>query len=170
MKMQSKFILVLLAAVVVMASAKHPSMQKKDPPESWVDPATGLMWAGKDNGRNVNWGEAKKYCRDLRLGGYADWRLATIEELRGIYDGKANAPGLAGKNGKEAFTWHVKGNLFLTGSQWSSTQRTDPDGRPTGLVWYFDFWNKFKGSEDGTWSGRGAGYGKRSLCARSANK
>ena len=91
-------------------------MQKKDPPESWVAPATGLMWAGEDNGRNINWREATKYCRDLRLGGYADWRLATIEELEGVYDKMANAPGRAGKDGKEASTWHVKGNLFLTGN------------------------------------------------------
>lgn len=171
MKWQTILAFILLLGVVIMASAKHPSSQKKDPPESWIDPATGLMWAGKDNGRDVNWREATKYCRNLRLGGYADWRLATIEELEGIYDGTANAPGLgAGKDGKGATTWHVKGNLFLTGNQWSSTQRLHDNGRPSGLVWYFDFWNKFKESEDGTWSGRGAGYGKRALCVRSPGK
>jgi hypothetical protein len=58
----------------------------------WIDPATGLMWAGKDNGKDVYWRKARKYCRNLRLGGYSDWRLATIEELQGIYDKNANAP------------------------------------------------------------------------------
>jgi hypothetical protein len=117
----------------------------------------------------VKWSKATKYCRDLRLGGYADWRLATIEELEGIYDSTANAPGLgAGKDGKEPSQWHVKGNLFLTGDQWSSTQRIDDRGRPSGLVWYFDFWNKVKKSEDGTFFG--SSYGMRALCVRSSGK
>ncbi len=64
----------------------------------WIDPSTGLMWAGKDNGKNVNWRKAVKYCRDLRLAEYSDWRLATIDELQGIYDYSAKAPGLAGKH------------------------------------------------------------------------
>lgn len=172
MKWQSKLVFVLLFSAFVLASAKYPSGQKNDPPESWVDPATGLIWAGKDNGRDINWRKATKYCGELRLGGYADWRLATIEELEGIYDKTANAPGLgAGKDGKEATTWPVKGNLFLTGKPWSSTQRLNDNGRPSGLVWYFNFRNKVRISEDGSrFSGRFADYGKRVLCVRSAGK
>ena len=126
------------------------------------------MWAGKDNGKDVNWRKATEYCRDLRLGGYSDWRLATIDELEGIYDSTANAPGLgAGKHGDQASTWHVKGNLFLTGSQWSSTQRVDDRGRPNGLVWYFDFLNRYRGSDDGSrFSGRFSDYNRRALCVR----
>jgi hypothetical protein len=35
--------------------------------------------------------------------------------LEGIFDKKANAPGLAGHGETRLLTWHVKGNLFLTG-------------------------------------------------------
>jgi hypothetical protein len=134
----------------------------------WLDRSTGLMWASKDNGRDINWREATKFCRQLRLGGYSDWRLATIEELEGLYDGDANAPGLgAGKRGGQASTWHVKGNIFLTGNQWSSSQRLDDRGLPSGLVWYFDFWNNRKDSDDGgRFSGRFSKYGRRALCVR----
>jgi hypothetical protein len=62
----------------------------------WIDLPTGLMWAGKDNGKDVSWNKAMKYCRDLRLAGYADWRLANMAELQPIDDRTANAPGLAG--------------------------------------------------------------------------
>ena len=97
------------------------------------------MWAGKDNGRDVNWHKATKYCRDQRLAGYSDWRLATLAELEGIYDYNAKAPGLAGKHNDKAFTFHVKGNLFLTGLQWSSSCPNDDRGRPSGYAWRFNF-------------------------------
>ena len=163
MKWPSKLVGILLFAAVVMASAKHPSMQKKNPPESWVDPATGLMWAGKDNGRDISWRKAKKYCRDLRLGGYSDWRLGTIDELEGIYDKTANA------RSKGGLALHVKGNLFLSGRQWSSTQVLRDDGRPTGLVWFLDFWNKYKDKDDGSLL-FGSIQNRRALCVRSAGK
>jgi hypothetical protein len=136
----------------------------------WIDSTTGLMWAAKDNGRDINWRNASKYCRDLRLAGYSDWRLASIEELEGIYDETANAIGLgAGRQGNKSTAWHVKGNLFLTGTQWSSTQKLDLSGNPSGLVWYFDFWNKTRSIQDGSrFSGRFAGHGRRALCVRKA--
>ena len=46
-----------------------------------VDSLTGLMWALKDNGKDINWWEAKKYCTDFNEGGYTDWRLPDIKEL-----------------------------------------------------------------------------------------
>jgi len=55
----------------------------------------------KDNGKDVTWKKAVKYCRDLRLAGDSDWRLASLEELKGIYDKDANAPGLMGLPAKE---------------------------------------------------------------------
>jgi Protein of unknown function (DUF1566) len=48
---------------------------------TWTDPDTGLMWAKKDNGADVNWNQASNYCTKLQLAGYSDWRLPTIEEL-----------------------------------------------------------------------------------------
>lgn len=151
--------------LVAISSAQSSS------PGHWVDPSTGLMWAGQDNGKDVNWRTATKYCRDLRLAGYSDWRLATIDELAAIYDYDAHAPGRAGKNGKEPSTWHVKGNLFLTGNQWSGTQVLDDRGRPSGLVWYFDFENMYKGKDDGSrFSGRFSDHFRRALCVRRSGK
>jgi hypothetical protein len=50
------------------------------------DTKTGLMWASKDNGKDINWEDAKQYCENYRGGGYTDWRMPTLEELSGIYD------------------------------------------------------------------------------------
>jgi len=49
---------------------------------------TGLMWAAKDNGEDMNWAAAKRYCENYRGGGYADWRMPTVEELKGLAEPK----------------------------------------------------------------------------------
>ncbi|MCX5856150.1 MAG: caspase family protein [Deltaproteobacteria bacterium] len=51
-----------------------------------LDTRTNLMWAAKDNGRDINWGSANAYCDNYRGGGYTDWRMPTQDELAGLYD------------------------------------------------------------------------------------
>jgi len=36
-------------------------------------------------------------------------------------------------------TFHVKGGIFLTGNQWSSTRTYDDRGHRSGYAWRFDF-------------------------------
>jgi hypothetical protein len=131
----------------------------------WVDPSTGLIWTAKDNGKDVNWHDAMKYCRDLSKSGYSNWRLPTIDELFGIYHRGAEAHERLG-NG-ELYTQHVKGNVFLTGAQWSSSQPLDDRGRTSDFAWYYDFINGRRDKEDASrFSGRFADQGRRALCVR----
>jgi hypothetical protein len=51
-----------------------------------LDKSTNLMWAAKDNGSNITWTNAKRYCENYRRGGYTDWRMPTQDELEGLYD------------------------------------------------------------------------------------
>lgn len=162
-------LLLFLAALHVGAQSapeRQGSAQETQIRGYWLDPSTGLMWAGKDNGKDVSWKKAMKYCRDLRLAGYSDWRLASIDELRGIYDKDANAPGRAGPGKGRPFSFHVKGNLFLTGYQWSSTQILDDRGHPYGYASRFDFnqGRVFNGDELWFYTA------KRALCVRSSGK
>ena len=55
-----------------------------------ADSHTGLMWALKDNGKDIDWWEAKKYCEDFAAGGYTDWRLPDIKELATLYTDDSN--------------------------------------------------------------------------------
>jgi uncharacterized caspase-like protein len=50
------------------------------------DTSTNLMWAAKDNGRDIKWAGAKSYCENYRGGGYKDWRMPTQDELASLYD------------------------------------------------------------------------------------
>jgi hypothetical protein len=167
-----RFVLVLPLAVSTFVSAQPSTLVQELAQETqargyWTDPSTSLMWAGKDNGKGVSWKAAVKYCSNLRLAGYSDWRLATIDELQGIYDKNVESPGLAGSDTGRPFTWHVKGNLFLTGDEWSSERRYDDRGHPSGYEWYFDF---NEGSSDNDPSGFPYPSSKRALCVRSQKK
>ncbi|HXR39781.1 MAG TPA: DUF1566 domain-containing protein [Terracidiphilus sp.] len=144
---QTRIVLVLLSAVTTIARAQFSSAtpglaQETQARGYWVDPSTGLMWAAKDNGEDVNWHQATEYCRNLRLAGSSDWRLATIDELRGIYEWNANTPGELPRSSEHeafAYTFDVKGNIFLTGDPWSSSRISDDRGHPFRYAWYLNF-------------------------------
>jgi hypothetical protein len=118
--------------------------------ESWTDPSTGLMWAGKDNGDDVGWKGALKYCSKLRLAGYTDWRMPNMDEVQGIYDKNAKSPGLMGAkyyHNISPSTWHVKGNLYLSGEEWTTLRPLDDRGKVSSYAYYFDF-NEGKSNDD----------------------
>ena len=48
-----------------------------------------LIWSDR-SANKMNWSSAKQYCEDLTEGGYSDWRLPNIDELRTLIQ---NHPG-----------------------------------------------------------------------------
>jgi uncharacterized protein DUF1566 len=168
LKSQAPFVLVAFAIATSYAGAQSPvnvpTAQTTQANVVWADPFTNLIWAARDNGKDVSWKGAAKYCHNLRLAGYSDWRLANMAELQGIHDKTANAPGLAGRHDDDPTMWHVRGNLFLTGDQWSANDRLDDRGHHSGYAYYFDF-NEGKPNDDPT--GWPYPYSfRRALCVR----
>ncbi len=51
-----------------------------------IDESTALMWQKKDDGITRNWQDALAYCTNLKLNGFADWRLPNAKELQYIVD------------------------------------------------------------------------------------
>jgi len=168
-KRQATVVPIFLSIVATISGAQSPAQSQSKAQQTqargyWDDPSTGLMWTAKDNGKDVSWKGAMRHCRDLRLAGYSNWRLATLAELAAIYDRNADAPGLAGSGKDNLFTYRVKGNLFLTGDEWSGERRYDDRGHPDGYAWYFDF-NEGKSENEPTgWPYRFVM--KRALCVR----
>ncbi len=82
----------------------------------------GGMWSRTDNGYDINWHRADRYCKGLTLGGYTDWRLPTIEELEKLYD-----PDAEGR-------YKIRAPFQLTGAWvWSSTKKG------SDRAWVFHF-------------------------------
>jgi len=55
-----------------------------------TDTKTGLMWTREDSyvhlGRYLNWEQSRSYVNKLSTGGYGDWRLPAVAELKEIYE------------------------------------------------------------------------------------
>ena len=49
-----------------------------------ADTRKGLMWAPAPD-HDVDWYQAEEYVKSLQLGGYTDWRLPTLDELKSLY-------------------------------------------------------------------------------------
>ncbi len=68
------------------------------------DTKTGMMWTKKDSyvdlGHSLSWNESNEYVNELSSGGYSDWRLPTISELKTIYE--------PSKSNKDIFGGRVK--------------------------------------------------------------
>lgn len=135
----------------------------------WVDPSNGLMWAAKDSGKRGSWHKAMKYCRKLRLEGYSDWRLATIDELESLVNLPAYATEYVGSS--DILHWNadlrVSGGLLLTdGRQWSSSPVIEANGHSGAHFWsfWFDEGRRWKGFEDLL-----EGDTMNALCVRNAN-
>ncbi len=126
---------------------ERAKVAREDAAGVWTDPATGLMWAKKDNGDYVTRQQAEDYCHTLQLAGHADWRLPRIEELQGISNKNGNETMLDPESIKhlagKVFSRHgekippVKGDLQLSSNwAWSSSM-----GNSASEAWDFYFYN-----------------------------
>jgi len=79
-----------------------------------LDTKTNLMWAATDNGKDIDWENAKAYCANFSGGGYTDWRMPEEDELAELYDHS-----ITGNN-----NYHITTMITLTAScLWSSETR-----------------------------------------------
>jgi peptidoglycan hydrolase-like protein with peptidoglycan-binding domain len=85
------------------------------------DTKTDLMWASKDNGEDINWKDAKRYCENYRGGGYMDWRMPTLDELTGLYDkSESYCPWASETRDSEAAYFYFHSGLRTWNSQSAS--------------------------------------------------
>ena len=76
------------------------------------DLRTGLCWHATPSSA-IDYRDAQRYCDSSDVGGFDDWRLPTIDELRALY------VSLWGSYPFEVFNWPSGGRYY--NSFWSST-------------------------------------------------
>lgn len=87
------------------------------------DTKTGLMWQDDTVGSTMTWSTAITTCENLTLGGYSDWRLPNIRELKSIVDKSRYNPAISPN-----FTQKV------SSAYWSST--TNPVSNEAWHVYF----------------------------------
>ena len=81
------------------------------------------MWQKGSSSSDHTWDEALSYCERMNLGGYTDWRLPTVNELRSIMDFSRRNPA-------------INATYFPVGSgnyYWSSTTYASTTGNAWGI-------------------------------------
>jgi len=84
-----------------------------------TDTITGLVWQRDTSG--YTWAEAKAYCAGLTLGGFSDWRLPAVMELRTIVDFTRILPSidLTGfPNAPTGVFWTSSPYAYSSGNAW----------------------------------------------------
>jgi len=74
-----------------MGGGDFPLLGVPPPPtppnlSTWDEIPTGLSWTTTDNHTPLTWTSARYYCSSLSIDGYTDWRLPTLNELRGLHE------------------------------------------------------------------------------------
>lgn len=111
-----KYILILIIAVLFIACggssyrAKPFYKNKVNPKQVFLDTSTGLMW--QDNTRPPyyasNWDSAINYCKNMKLAGFEDWRLPSIQELVTLIDYNKSSKNMNWKVYKNSSTTMIK--------------------------------------------------------------
>ncbi len=114
------------------------------------DSQTGLLWAQRDNGNDINWNNARSYCSNLSTAG-GSWQLPSMDELQGIYDGSATLQTQCGGSSCQVSP------LFGLSSNWFLSNQLNGSAE----AWGFFLSHGVRYSYD-VWLGGG----RRALCVR----
>jgi len=100
---------------------------RDDVKEIVTDNFSHLMWQDNSDAKSIkmSWDDSVKYCHNLTLGGYDDWRLANFNELFALADRSKNAPAIS----------MVFINIML-GDYWTSTTFADDTSKAWAVLFY----------------------------------
>jgi Protein of unknown function (DUF1566) len=137
--------IIFLFSAYVYAEKRSVDGRYKDLGKGMIkDTKTGMMWTQKDSyvdlGHSLSWNESNEYVNELSSGGFSDWRLPTISELKTLYEPL--------KTSKDIFGGRVKLDPIFAErgpySYWSS----DTEGSCCARAMAFDYGNVRKHHRD----------------------
>jgi len=101
-----------------------------------MDHSTGLMWAADVSDEDLTPDDGLVYCRDFRVGGFADWRYALLPERFNITDFERHEPALPPQ-------FKARGSYEWTGTQTNWTKGKTASARS---FWYVSLGYGYVGS------------------------
>lgn len=133
-----------LAEVTTRIAAERIEQERLT--SAFLQEEAGLIWARRDNGKDVDWYAADEYCSDLEVADWTDWRMPSIDELEGLHDRRSTA------------TYKLTPAIKLTACcPWSESRSSESS------AWNFSFRYRKRFSGSMNYS-----YELRALCVRTA--
>ncbi len=157
-------IIVLALCTLILTVISGCWLQKAS--DTWRDSKSGLTWVALPTGGLMDFPNAIQHCESLKIGGFDDWRLPTISELRSLTrgcealekNGECPVSDLCNsqscynlekcycstdKKGPGRDNWYMPSDIF-GGSQgqgtfWSSTEYLDQWDHKVGKVYVLNF-------------------------------
>lgn len=125
--------------IIIGVTLIYADIMRDDTNGIVLDTTTNLEWQDDAVGVRLGWQDAIDTCEELVLGGYDDWRLPNIQELKSIVDrSKANPA--------------IKDGFLYTESQiyWTSTtymKEVPPSGDLYKYAWNVYFTSGYIGHD-----------------------
>ena len=117
-----KFLLLLISYILFLTSL-NADFIRDGSKEVVLDTKTNLMWQDNNDTKTIkkNWSDAIDYCENLTLGGYSDWYLPNINELRSLADRSRYNPAIdpAFKNVVSYRYWSSTTDVGNTSNAWN---------------------------------------------------
>ena len=110
-----------------------------------------MLWTQRDNGADITWDDARRYCEKLPLSG-GGWRLPSIRDLQNLFQDAVGTKAVACGTG---FCGVPSGFLFDASQLWAA----EADGPGKGR--FMNFEQGLPGSAPSGYS-----YHSRALCVR----
>ncbi|HCL55547.1 MAG TPA: hypothetical protein DHW82_00855 [Spirochaetia bacterium] len=137
-------LITLCLGIPTLYAEKNTAHYRKNGDGTVKDTKTGILWQEKDGGE-MNWEEAKSYCKNLKLGGQ-EWRLPSIEELRTLVEGCKKGR-IGGEycasykgSGEKGFYWQ-KGVWDYQGDKYGFFWSSSPYIESTAFAWVIHFYD-----------------------------
>lgn len=111
---------VFIVIYIILSTFIFADLKRKN--NMVIDTKANLIWQDDIDSQNhkITWIKAIAYCKNLKLGGYKNWRLPDISELLTIADKSSFTPAIypAFKNVISSYYWSSSGYKDSTNTVW----------------------------------------------------
>jgi len=117
--MKTAYMIVAFVLITFCSPLAAEDFERWKQTEQWVllDTLTDLEWTRRDNLGDVNWNEARQYCRTLEISG-SGWRLPSRAELSQVFTGGRDGTTQCGN-----YECKVSSKFYLTGPRFWTSER-----------------------------------------------